>query len=96
MSVEKFIAAQQELIAECDLDDYLPTLWIKTTTQVTVNVLTDAPREECTERVARDWALQMAQKDDYFLAFKADGCRLKVVARIQGIPQERMVSIGVA
>lgn len=91
--LEKFIAVQKELVAEGDFADYLPALWVVTTNQVQVNVLADAPDEGDLERVARDWALQMAREHDYFLAFKSDGFRLKVVARIQGIQQERVVQI---
>lgn len=94
--LEQFIAVQKELIAEGDFIGYLPTLWIVATNQVQVNVLADAPDEDDLEQVARDWALQMAREHDYFLAFKADGFRLEVVARIQGIQQERIVPITVA
>jgi hypothetical protein len=90
---EGFIAVQKELIAEVGLVGYLPALWIDTTKEVQVSVLVDAPDENDHERVAGDWALQMAREHDYFLAFKADGFCLKVVARIQGIQQERVVQI---
>jgi len=93
MTVKEFIAAQKELIAEGHFVGYLPTLWIVTTNQVQVNILADSPDEDDLERVARDWALQMAREHDYFLAFKSDGFRLKVVARVQGIQQECVVQI---
>jgi hypothetical protein len=93
MTVDEFIAAQQEVIAEGDFNDYLPTLWIETARQMKVNVLTDPPDGQDLERVARDWARQMARKHDYFLAFKADDSRLKVVARIDGVQDDRIMPL---
>ncbi len=93
MTVDGFIAAQQQVIAEGDFDDYLPTLWIETARQVRVNVLMDAPDGDDLERVARDWAQQMARKHDYCLAFKADDSHLKVVARIGRLETDRLVPV---
>ena len=96
MTVDDFIDAQQQLIAEGDFDGYLPTLWVETPGQVKVNVLMDAPDGEELETVAREWAQQMARKHDYCLAFKADDSRLKVVARVGGVSSERIVPVTAA
>lgn len=93
MSVDDFISAQQQFIVESGFNDYLPTLWVETSKQVNVNVLTDAPEGDELESVARDWAKQMARKCDYYLAFKLDDLHLKVVSQVGAVTRDQIVAV---
>ncbi len=76
-----------------DFDQYLPTLWVETPKQVSVNVLMDGIDGNELETVARRWAQKLALKNDYFLAFRADNSHLKVVVRIGAMENEYLVSV---
>lgn len=92
MTLAGFITSQQRLIAESNIDDYLPTLWVDGPTELRVNVLRDPPSAGL-EVIARAWADQIAGEDDYFLAFKVDDSRIKVIARLEGVVTEQVTKV---
>ena len=57
MTLDAFIAAQREVIAEFGIDAYLPTLWVDTPRTVRVSVLEPAPAQTDADEVTRPWAL---------------------------------------
>ena len=94
MTIDEFIAAQQDVIADGGFEEYLPTLWVDRGRLVEVNVLTDPPKEVTgVEAAARGWASTVAGRCDYFLAFRRGAC-LKVVARRGGNVVEQLVGLG--
>ena len=89
-TLDEFIATQKLLIAECGLESFLPVLWVVTRRRVDVNVLTES---ETDELIIREWALEIAGKHDYCLAFRFDETHFKVVARICGTSSEQVVEL---
>jgi hypothetical protein len=94
MSIDDFIAAQQQFIDERDFNEYLPTLWVVTPRQVQVNVLMDPPEGVELEVSVRNWAQQIARERDYCLAYKVDHSHLKIVARVGVVASEQTVAVG--
>jgi hypothetical protein len=93
VTVDDFIAAQRKVINECGVIEYLPTLWVDTPKQVSVEILTDDLADNEIEAVARQWAQALASKHDYFLGFRAGLSQLKVIARVGGSRSEYVVAL---
>jgi hypothetical protein len=92
MTIDEFIAAQHDVIAEHGLDAYLPALMIETRWRVKVYVLADPPDDTGElEKIARAWAEQLAKRQDYYLSFRVTGSHFRVVACVRGVVSERLV-----
>lgn len=87
MTIDDFIAMTRRIIAKDGFDEYLPTLVLPGRRHVTV--LEGMPPDVDAEAASRKWATSKAgENEDYFLAFKIDPARFKVVARLRGVEQE--------
>ena len=91
MTIVGFIAMTRRIIAKDGFDGYLPTLVLPERRHVTV--LEGMPPDVDTEAASRKWASsKVGESEDYFLAFKIDPGQFKVVARLEGVEQERVAA----
>ena len=94
MTVDRFIAMQQEVIADGGFDGFLPVIVVETRRAVRVKLLEDVPDDVDIERFVKDWAAAATnRKQDYLLAFKVDDKHFKVVCRVGATTHERLVLV---
>ena len=94
MTIDAFIKMTEGIIAKDGLDGYLPTLILPK--KPAVLALQGVPEGIDVEKASREW---MAKKvgdslDDFYLAFRSGANAFKVVTRIAGVPEERVVQFG--
>lgn len=94
MTTDDFIAMTQRVIAKDGFDDYLPTLILPTHSKILA--LQGVPDDVDIEEASRKWATEKVgdSSEDYYLAFKVDDARFKVVTRIAGVAEERIAPAG--
>ena len=91
MTIDDFIAMTRRIIAKDGFDGYLPTLILPDRQHIAV--LEGVPLDADVEMAAKKWAAGMSEREeDYFLAFKFDGARLKVIARTKGHEEVRVAA----
>ncbi len=89
MTTDDFIAMTRRVIAKDGFDGYLPTLVLPARRHIAA--LEGVPPGVDVEAAAKKWANAKAGADeDYFLAFKIDPVHFKVIARRDGIEEERI------
>lgn len=94
IDVDEFIRQQRRMIDEHGLDNYLPALLVVKRAQDEVNVLTEPPDDVAElEALARDWATQLAGRNDFALAFRCGSNRFKVICRVADQVEERVERI---
>jgi hypothetical protein len=89
VKTDAFVQAQQDVIAECGLAAYLPTVWIESWFSFGIHVLTD----DGDETLIRGWADTLAKRRNYYLGYRFDDIQFKVVVRENGIVSEQLVTV---
>src|SRR5262245_40382618 len=89
LDIQAFAAITRRVIAKNGFAAYMPTLCLPTRERIVV--LEGIPKKESgrMREIATSWAERMAtQNEDYFLAYKEDSRRFRVVHRHRGRTQE--------
>jgi hypothetical protein len=93
LDIAGFAEIIRRVIARDGLDDYLPTLCVPARKHI--SVLENIPPEklERVREIAMTWAEKKAKPDqEYFLAYKEDADRFRVVHRFSDGTEERLFS----
>jgi len=94
MTLNDFIAATQKVIADNGFENYMPTLAVESRRRISFAVLEDVPPDEPVESFVMEWVSQVVKaKQDYFVAFRIDGTRFKVVFSQRGLTDEKVVTV---
>jgi hypothetical protein len=93
MTLDEFVRMQRAFISE-NGSDFLPTVVIDTDASIVVNVLSDVPAGVDEESFARDWVLNLVDRErDFYLVVKMDEDHFKVMCRRNGVIDAQIVSI---
>jgi hypothetical protein len=93
LDIAAFAEITRRVIERDGFDGYLPTLCLPDQKQI--SVLEGIPPEklEHVREIAIEWAAKKAQpKEEFFLAYKEDAERFRVVHRFTGGTEERLFS----
>ena len=90
--LDQFVKMTQRIIAEDGFDNYLPTLLLPATREVRVLDQVEGGGESLG---ITDWlSEQVAQDEDFLVAFKAGDAHFMVVGRLGGQSCERLCAVG--
>ena len=91
--IAAFAEITRRVISKDGFDGYLPTLCLPERKHITV--LEGIPPEKlgCVREIAIEWAAKKAGPDgEFFLAYKEDAERFRIVHRFNGGTEERLFS----
>jgi hypothetical protein len=80
MKIEEFAAITQDVITENGFDDFQPTACFPERREL--RTLAGFPDDEEPEQPVLEWAGELAEGEEFLIAFKVDESHFKVVRRL--------------